>query len=246
MTQTFSPRTVFEVNIGMGEKFNGFSIGMLHFLHELEANNNREWFEANKARYERDVREPALAFISAMEKPLSRISSQFLAVPKKSGGSLMRVHRDVRFSKNKEPYKTNVGIHFRHAKGKDVHAPGFYFHIEPDESFIGAGIWHPENPALNAIRKQIVNRADLWKKIINARSFKTRFERQGDSLSRPPQGFDKEHPLIVDLKRKDHIAVAKLDTSDLFSANLVKKVSALFKQSSSYVEFLCSALRLKY
>ena len=84
---------------------------------------------------------PALQFITAMAPRLDSISTNFLALPQKSGGSLMRIHRDVRFSSDKRPYKTNVGIQFRHVMGKDVHAPGFYFHIEPGVVFVGAGLW---------------------------------------------------------------------------------------------------------
>ncbi len=122
--------------------FSGFPIGLLHFLDELSRNNKREWFQANRSRYEQDVLQPALAFIETMAKPLEKISPHFCAVPKRMGGSLMRPYRDVRFSKDKRPYKTNVGIQFRHEAGRDVHAPGFYFPIEPDEAFLGVGIWH--------------------------------------------------------------------------------------------------------
>ncbi|MGI9427261.1 MAG: DUF2461 domain-containing protein, partial [Bythopirellula sp.] len=127
------------------QKFPGFPLGLLHFLNDLTKHNKRDWFQANKSRYEQELLAPALAFIEAMKEPLGKISPYFQAIPKKQGGSLMRIYRDVRFSKDKRPYKTNVGIHFRHEAGCDVHAPGFYFHIEPDEVFIGAGIWHPDS-----------------------------------------------------------------------------------------------------
>ncbi|MCA9241330.1 MAG: DUF2461 domain-containing protein, partial [Planctomycetales bacterium] len=135
--------------------FSCFPLGLLHFLEELSRNNNKKWFDKHKPRYEREVREPALAFIAAMEKPLARLSPHFKAIPKKVGGSLMRIHRDVRFSHDKSPYKTNVGIHFRHDAGKDVHAPGIYFHIDTSEVFLGVGLWRPEAAALAAIRDSI-------------------------------------------------------------------------------------------
>ena len=125
-----------------------FKTSTIKFLRELEKNNNRDWFEANKHRYESDVREPALAYIEAMAPRLAKISPHFIASPKKVGGSLMRVYRDVRFSKDKTPYKTNIGIQFRHSAGKDVHAPGFYMHIEPSQVFIAAGIWRPDSEML--------------------------------------------------------------------------------------------------
>jgi len=96
-----------------------FSKQTMSFLRDIKKNNNREWFEANKERYETHVRSPALEYIEAMAQPLAKISDQFVASPRKVGGSLMRIYRDVRFSKDKTPYKTNVGIQFRHSAGKD-------------------------------------------------------------------------------------------------------------------------------
>ena len=106
-----------------------FSAATFSFLEELAAHNNRAWFEANKSRYESVVREPALQFIAAMAPLLAEFAPHFRAEPRRVGGSLMRVHRDTRFSRDKSPYKTNIGIQFRHALGKDVHAPGFYLHV---------------------------------------------------------------------------------------------------------------------
>ena len=103
---------------------NPFGCGLLKFLRALDRNNDSQWFEAHKDDYEGEVREPALAFIRKMERHVHRISPHLTAKPTKVGGSLMRVHRDVRFSKDKRPYMTNVGIQFRHEAGKDVHAPG--------------------------------------------------------------------------------------------------------------------------
>ena len=113
------------------------------FLEELKANNDREWFAANRDRYEEELLEPAMDFIAAFAPKLEKISPNFRADPRPSGGSLFRIYRDTRFSKDKTPYKTNVGIHFRHELARDAHAPGFYLHIGPGEAFAGAGIWHP-------------------------------------------------------------------------------------------------------
>ncbi|MGI9257968.1 MAG: DUF2461 domain-containing protein, partial [Gammaproteobacteria bacterium] len=128
--------------------FAGFPAQTAKFLTELANNNARDWFNVNKQRYEDHVLEPALTFINAMEPRIEKISPHFLAVAKRTGGSLMRVYRDTRFSKDKTPYKTNIGIQFRHELGKDVHAPGFYLHIQPKNCFLGAGIWRPDSDAL--------------------------------------------------------------------------------------------------
>ena len=128
-----------------------FTSDSINFLKKLAKNNDRDWFQDNKADYEDLIRSPALQFIDDMANQLAMLSPHFLAIPKKVGGSLMRVYRDTRFSKDKSPYKTNIGIQFRHEQGKDVHAPGFYFHVEPGDCFVGVGLWRPESKALNKI-----------------------------------------------------------------------------------------------
>ncbi|MEM9353136.1 MAG: DUF2461 domain-containing protein [Planctomycetota bacterium] len=228
------------------QRFPGFPLGLLHFLSDLSKNNNRKWFEANKPRYEQDLLAPALAFIEAMADPLGKISPHFLAVPKKSGGSLMRIYRDVRFSKDKRPYKTNVGIHFRHEAGKDVHAPGYYFHIEPDQAFVGAGIWHPESGALRNIRTAIDKRSTEWKRAKNGKAFRDRFELHGESLKRPPKGYDAEHPLIEDLKRKDHIGMYVIDHDVLMGPDCVKECAAAMRSAKGYMAFLCDAVGVSF
>ena len=226
--------------------FSGFHPSTIQFLDELASHNNRDWFQANKPRYESDVLEPALQFIEAMEKPLGKVSPHFLAVPKRSGGSLMRVYRDTRFSKDKTPYKTNIGIHFRHEKGKDVHAPGYYVHISPEECFVGAGIWHPDTKTLTKIRKTIDKDQAGWKRAAMGKAFLKQFQRLGESLKRPPKGYDAEHPMIDELKRKDFIASAKLDFDDLFDKAAVRKITALIKKASPMMHFLCGAIGLKF
>ncbi len=226
--------------------FPGFPLGMLYFYQELSRNNNKRWFDKNKQRFEDEVRTPALGFITAMQKPLAKISPHFLAVPKKVGGSLMRIHRDVRFGKDKTPYKTNLGIHFRHEVGKDVHAPGFYFHVDLDEVFLGAGSWHPATESLSAYRNAIVEHGSRWKRVLSNKRFRETWEQSGESLKRPPRGFNADHPLIDELKRKDHIAVTKLDHQDLFSPDLVPLVAESFKRAKPYVAFLCDAIGVPF
>jgi uncharacterized protein (TIGR02453 family) len=228
------------------QKFPGFPLGLLHFLNDLKKHNRRDWFQANKPRYEQELLAPALAFIKAMNEPLGKISPYFQAIPKKQGGSLMRIYRDVRFSKDKRPYKTNVGIHFRHVAGRDVHAPGFYVHIEPDEVFMGAGIWHPDSKSLGRIRKAIAKDPAAWKKSQGGKAFRDRYELSGDSLIRPPKGYDAEHPLIEDLKRKDHIGLCQLDHDALLDPSIVKETAATFRAAKPYMSFLCQAIGVNF
>ena len=216
------------------------------FLFELAANNDREWFHANKHRYESLVREPALAFIEAMAPELEVISSHFVASSKKVGGSLMRVYRDTRFSRDKTPYKTNIGIQFRHELGKDVHAPGFYAHISLDRCFLGAGIWHPDSEALGKIRTAINDRPQAWKKACGDTRFKEMFRPAGDSLKRAPMGYATDHPLIDDLKRKDHIAICNLNEADVLSEDFPSLAGERYAAASPHMWFLCKALNLHF
>jgi uncharacterized protein (TIGR02453 family) len=216
------------------------------FLQALKANNNREWFNEHKADYEAKVREPALQLITDMQPLLNDISSRFVASPKKVGGSLMRVYRDTRFAKDKTPYKTNIGIQFRHFMGKDVHAPGFYLHISEEACFFGAGIWRPDGPTLSKIRHFIDDNPKGWTKAIEDTGFSDIYSLGGESLKRPPRGFNAEHPLIEDLKRKDFIAVANFSIAEIERADFAPLCAEQFGRADAFMYYLCTALDLPY
>lgn len=216
------------------------------FLRELAKHNRREWFQANKQRYQEHVRDPAVRFITTFAEPLERISPHFRADPRPVGGSLFRIYRDTRFSKDKRPFKTHVGIQFRHGIGKDVHAPGFYLHLEPDSVFLAAGIWHPDTGTLRKIRDALVEDPAAWKRAAYGKRFQTRFELEGDTLTRAPRGYDPEHPLIDDLKRKDFIGVALLTEADAIRAGFVRQVADLCRLAGPFVKHLCTALAVPF
>jgi uncharacterized protein (TIGR02453 family) len=159
----------------MASRYASFKPRTIRFLEQLKANNNREWFKENKTRYEDDVLDVALRFIISMQDPLAEIAPRFTAVPTRVGGSLMRVYRDTRFSKNKLPYKTNIGIQFRHEQAKDVHSPGYYVHIEPDNVFLGAGMWRPDPDSLRKIRERIAARPREWQRARGDKAFAGKF-----------------------------------------------------------------------
>ena len=211
-----------------------FTPALFKFLRDLRENNNRDWFKANKSRYEDQVKDPALRFISDFGDHLRRISPHFNADPRPVGGSLFRIYRDVRFSKDKSPYKTAVGIQFRHKAGKDAHAPGFYLHLEPGEIFAAAGMWHPDSGSLKQIRDALVDDPSRWKRVM------------AESLKRPPRGYDPEHPLIEDLKRKDFICHKKLTQKEATSADFPKRLAAHYRQTAPLVKFLCEAVGVDY
>ena len=202
--------------------------------------NNREWFAKNKPRYDECVVQPALAFISAFGQNLHEISPHLVADARPTRGSLFRIYRDTRFSHDKKPYKTQVGIHFFHAKGRDAHAPGFYFHIEPGQCFVGGGIWHPDNPALTKIRTAITREPEAWAK---ARGKLVSTE---NKLKKPPRGFAADHPFVEDLKLKSYIASLPLEDERICSARFLRDFTAECKKMAPLVEFTAKALGLKY
>lgn len=222
-----------------------FTQDSFDFLALLEHNNNRDWFKANQGDYEVKVRAKALAFIDAMTPSVLGLSPRLTSIPKKVGGSLMRPQRDSRFSKDKTPYKVNVGIQFRHFQAKDVHAPGLYLHLANDGCFLAAGIWHPESKALNAIRHCIDENPKGYQKAINT-LMAAGFELSGDSLSRPPRGFDKNHPLIDELKRKDFIAIKDISLKQVCQPDFVDFCAQQYQHTSALMHYLCFALELDF
>ena len=223
-----------------------FDPAFFDFLRELKANNERSWFEANKARYVADVRDPMLDFIAAFAEPLAEISPHFIADPRANGGSLFRIYRDTRFSPDKTPYKTNAGAHFRHVAGKDAHAPGFYLHLEPDSCFAACGIWHPDGQALANIRNAIADNPGPWQRITQAKTFRDTFTLMGQSLKRPPRGYDDAHPLIEDLKRKDFIARATFREADAVQPGFLQRFAQVARAGAAFVGFLSRAVGVPF
>lgn len=216
------------------------------FFRDLRQNNNRDWFEANKNRYEQYVREPLLQFIADFGLRLAAISPHYLADARKSGGSLFRINRDIRFSPDKTPYKTAAGLHFRHESGKDVHAPGFYLHLEPDNVFVGTGIWHPDTQTLSQIRDAIVENPASWEAILTDELFRANFNLEGDSLKRVPKGYDPDHPFIDDLRRKDFVAGKSFTEADACSPNFIDRYADACRAAAPFAQFLTQTVGLPW
>jgi uncharacterized protein (TIGR02453 family) len=213
---------------------------LFEFLRQLRRHNNREWFAKNKARYEELVRDPALLFIGGFAPHLVEISPFFVADPRPTHGSLFRIYRDTRFSPDKRPFKTHVGIRFSHNSGKDAHAPVFYLHLQPENCFAAAGVWHPDNRALTRIRTAIVDQPERWAKACR------KLELEGDSLTRPPRGYDPEHPFIEDIKRKDFVASVAFRDRQVCGPAFMRDFSAACRAMLPLVEFTTKALGLKF
>jgi uncharacterized protein (TIGR02453 family) len=218
-----------------------FTPELFKFLKDLRDNNDRDWFAANKHRYESAVRDPFLRFIADFGPLLHSISPAFSADPKPAGGSLFRIHRDVRFSRDKSPYKTHAAARFPHvASGKEAHAPGFYLHLEPGSCFAAAGVWHPDSRTLTRIRTAILKRGDEWVRACR------KVEVEGDRLSRPPKGISPNHPLIEDLKLKDFVASARFSQKQVCSPRFAMYCAARFREMSPLMEFLTGALGFEW
>lgn len=220
-----------------------FTAATFKFLKDLAANNDRTWFKANQDRYEEVVRQPALDFIEAFATPLRSISPHFVADPRKVGGSLFRIQRDTRFSKDKTPYKTGVGIQFRHVSaGNDVHAPGYYLHIEPRENYSGVGLWRPPTAVARQIRQAIADDPAGWRKAAHGKRFADVFSHDGDELKRVPKEFDPDHPFGDDLRRKDFVAGRRLSQRAITSAGFIDDFAADLRRATPFMRFLCDAV----
>ena len=226
----------------MDPKQSYFSPALFDFLRSLKKNNNRDWFQKNKARYEADVKQPALRFIDDVGVGLRKISPHLVADPKPVGGSLFRINRDIRFSTDKSPYKTAVGMSFGHLRGREGPAPGFYFHLEPGESFAGGGIHMAETPTLNRIREAIVADPAGWKRAVGDPKFAPKFTNMGETLKRPPQGFDPNHPLVEDLKRKGYTWHTMFTEAEICSPDLMDRYLEACRSAAPLHRFLARAL----
>lgn len=218
-----------------------FTPDLFRFLKELKSNNNRDWFQANKDRYESSVRGPMLQFISDFDSHLRKVHPRFVADPRPTGGSMFRIYRDIRFSEDKSPYKTHAAAHFEHDKAvKVVSVPGFYLHLEPGHSFAGGGVWHPDSKTLISIRKRIVDKPNEWKKVLG------RIQIEGDRLTRPPKGFSQDHPFVEDLKRKDFIASVMFSDTEVCGGGFAEQLAGAYKKMLPLMEFLAKATGLPW
>lgn len=221
-----------------------FSEEFFKFFKELRRHNNREWFQKNKERYESVARRPMLAFIEELSPRFQKLSPHFMVNPDPVGGSMFRIYRDVRFSKDKSPYKTHASAHFSHHK-TGGHALGFYLHLDPQDSFAAAGSWHPETEALYKIRDGIVEFQEKWKSVI-AHCKRCKMEIEGDSLKRPPSGYDPAHPFIEDIKRKDFVVCLSFTQKQICSARFMDIFIDACKTMSPLVKFIAKALDVPY
>jgi len=218
-----------------------FTPELFQFLKQLRQHNNRAWFLRNKEQYETVVRGPCLRFIAAFAVPLHEISPWPVADPRPSGGSLFRIYRDIRFSADKSPYKTYIGMHFPHkAATEEVHGPSFYLQLEPGNGFAAAGSWHPDSRSLARIRDALAGKPDAWKQACRGLLL------EGDSLTRPPRGYSPQHPLIEDLKRKDFVTSIEFTDAAVCSPRFMPDFVRACRKMAPLVAFLAKAVGLPF
>ncbi len=208
------------------DRFEGFGPGALRFLRSLARNNRKEWFEAHRDDYEREIKRPLMALIEEVDVHLATIAPEIVGTKK----SLFRIHRDVRFSKDKRPYKTHAACWFYHrdagrAVGENAAhgGAGFYFHFAPDEVFTGGGVWMPPRPALLRIRDAIAEAPEVFTDLVTAPAFKRRFGslEQEHMLVRMPRGYAPDHPAGDWLRYQSFTAGHALDEAALGSRRLI-------------------------
>jgi len=218
-----------------------FDSRLFQFLAQLRRNNRRAWFLKRKPEFEEFARQPSLRFIADLRLRLREISPWLVANPRPVGGSLFRIYRDVRFSKDKSPYKTHIGMHFQHASSSEaVHAPGLYLHLEPKGCFLAGGVWQPDSRSLARIRDAIAWKQDEW------RDAKGGLELGGETLSRAPRGYPADHPLIEDLKRKDFVASIELSEKQVCGARFMDDFQRCASKMIPLLKFLSEAEKLRF
>jgi len=215
---------------------------LFRFFSELARHNDRQWFEENKGRYVEEVRDPLLRFVEAVGPRLGKISRHMVADPRPVGGSLFRIYRDTRFSRDKTPYKTHAGLSFRHAAGRDVHAPLFYLHLQPGMVFAAGGLWRPPAEAVKQVRDAIVARPDAWRRATRA----CPLSHADDRLKRPPRGYDPTHPLIEDVKRQTFITSTPFTQAQACAPDFADRFARACASAAPLMQFLTGAVGLRW
>ncbi|MEM1089632.1 MAG: TIGR02453 family protein [Pseudomonadota bacterium] len=223
-----------------------FTKDTFQFLNQLRRNNNKAWFDDNRERYHEQVRDPFLKLIKDFNPRLATVSEHYHGVEKAHGGALFRIYRDTRFSKDKTPYKSWAGARFTHREAGRNGAPIYYLHVQPGNVFFAAGLWRPPGPMINQIRTFLHNNPGAWTKLRDNKTFKRTFSWGGEQLKRTPRGYDADHPLADDLRRKDFVVSASLSEAQAISSSFLTVLQRRCEQSASLMDYLCASLDLEF
>ncbi|HET9746697.1 MAG TPA: DUF2461 domain-containing protein [Chitinophagaceae bacterium] len=217
-------------------------LSTLRFLKDLKKNNNKPWFDDHRREYEA-AKSDFTVFIQSVIDKHSKSDTTIKSLSAKD--CMFRINRDIRFSKDKSPYKTNMGAYINRGGKKSLFG-GYYFHCEPGQSFVGGGLWMPMPPELNKVRQEIDYNFDAFKKIISSKKFKSVYKGLSHDpeyvLTRVPKGYEADNPAAEYLKMKSFVALAPLKDSDLTSGNLLKKTTSAFEALQPLLEFINESL----
>lgn len=209
------------------------------FLKGLEKNNNKEWFDANRKTYE-DLRKQWIAFVQEMINEVGKFDKEVAHLEPKQ--CIFRINRDIRFSNDKSPYKLNFGMSLSKMGKKDF--CGYYLHLQPNGCFAAGGTYMPMPDKLAAIRQEIDYNAEQFVKIVTDKTFKKLFDKlSGESLQRPPKGYEADNPMIQFIKQKSFLAEVKLSDKEILAADFKKQLVTAFKAMQPLTDFLHGAIR---
>ena len=224
-----------------------FTVELIDFLRDLQANNNKAWFVVNKDRYEHYARDEMVKALIELQAELSVFAPQIEIIPKIMGGSIHRIHRDLRFSKDKTPYKTHLSAHLKHRQREKSRGLGFYIHIEPGGSIVAGGIWHLQPKDALTVRNRIVERPDRWAAATKSADFLKRYgEVSGEQLKRVPKEFDSNHKFAADLRRKGFGGLAYLSDDQILEPDCIPLLLDYFKFTGPLMQFLAEAFDLPW
>ena len=212
--------------------FKGWPAAAIEFYVGLEADNSKAYWLAHKPIYDDSVKAPFLALSDEVEREFGPLH-------------VFRPYRDTRFSKDKTPYKTHLGIYFRHTRAAETDAPGVYLHLEPREVFLGAGLWHPGTPALKRIRDALTARPEAWRAAVAEIEPEWRLG-EGEPLKRPPAGYHADHPLIDDIKRRSFTIYSPLTQREVTASGFLDTCETRVAAARPFLQFLCKAVGVEY
>lgn len=229
------------------ERFASIRPAAIRFLAQLKRHNTRPWFEANRARYDAEIRDPLKALVEEVDVQLARIAPEITGDPRRS---IFRIHRDVRFSRDKSPYKTHAACWFYHQDagrgvgGEAQGGAGFYFHFSPTEAFLGGGIWMPPRDSLARLRQALVDDMESFEAIVLGRRFRRRFGGLDDEarLKRMPRGFAEDHPAAPWLRYQSFTVGRMLGRKELHAPALPRTLAREFEALTPFVRWLNAAL----
>ncbi len=224
-----------------------FGDAAFRFLRALARNNSREWFQAHKLDYEKQVRVPFQRLLTDLQPLLAQVSTHYRSEPATVGGSLFRIYRDTRFANDKTPYKSWQGARLFHERSRQLQTPSFYIHLQPGKCFVGAGLWHPQPDTLRRMRHFILDNPGSWKIAAHQPAFRRRFDLDDSQmLVRMPRGFPQEFEFADDLRRRNFVAIRPLEDGLFTGPELLRSLGRDLAGMALFMDYLCAALDLEF